>query len=203
MEPRINNLVNVNLALCLLLAWIVVFYALIKGVKSSGKVSAQKINKNQVPCPFYITIDHYLHMQVVYFTALFPYAVLFLLLIRGATLEGAWDGVQYYIGSQSNMDKLGDAEVRAKKTLHCKKFRIKISNTEFNSKTTIVGQWRSQPRNFGGGGKMFDFSRITLFSLEKRLSKHKMTIFSKSLGGMAPLPPLSTPMLSAQSCPCP
>jgi len=29
------------------------------------------------------------------------------------------------------------------------------------------------------GGKMFDFRRITLFCLEKRLSKHKMTMFSK------------------------
>jgi len=30
---------------------------------------------------------------------------------------------------------------------------------------------------------MFNFRRITLFCLEKRLSKHKMTIFSKNLGG--------------------
>ena len=30
---------------------------------------------------------------------------------------------------------------------------------------------------------MFDFRRITLFCLEKHLSKHKMTIFSKNLGG--------------------
>ena len=29
---------------------------------------------------------------------------------------------------------------------------------------------------------MFDFRRITLFCLEKRLSKHKMTIFSKNWG---------------------
>jgi len=43
-------------------------------------------------------------------------------------------------------------------------------------------QWRSQPRNWGGG-KMFDFRRITLFCLEKQLSKHKMSIFSKYLGG--------------------
>jgi len=36
---------------------------------------------------------------------------------------------------------------------------------------------------------MCDFKRITLFCLENRLSKHKMTIFSKNLrGGMAPLP---------------
>jgi len=36
---------------------------------------------------------------------------------------------------------------------------------------------------------MFDFRQIKLFCLEKRLSKHKMFIFSKNLGGMAPLAP--------------
>ena len=43
---------------------------------------------------------------------------------------------------------------------------------------------------------MFDFRRITLFCLEKRLSKNKMTVFSKNLGGvMTPLPPLAMPMV--------
>jgi len=47
------------------------------------------------------------------------------------------------------------------------------------------------------GCKMFDFRRITLFCLEKRLLKHKMTIFSKHLeGGTAPLPSLATPVPS-------
>jgi len=32
---------------------------------------------------------------------------------------------------------------------------------------------------------MFDFRRITLFCLEKRLSKHKMTVCPKNLGGHA------------------
>jgi len=36
---------------------------------------------------------------------------------------------------------------------------------------------------------MFDSRRITLFSLQKRLSKHKMTIFSKNLEGVWPLFP--------------
>uniref|UniRef100_H2ZHX3 Transporter n=1 Tax=Ciona savignyi TaxID=51511 RepID=H2ZHX3_CIOSA len=81
-----------SLTLCLLLAWIVVYFSMIRGIKSSGKVSR--------PC-----------LTVVYFTALFPYAVLLILLIRGATLEGAYDGVQYYIGSQSNLEKLKDANV--------------------------------------------------------------------------------------------
>jgi len=34
---------------------------------------------------------------------------------------------------------------------------------------------------------MLDFRRITLFCLEKRLSKHKMAIFSKNFGGNGPL----------------
>jgi len=41
---------------------------------------------------------------------------------------------------------------------------------------------------------MFDFRRKTLFCLEKCLSKHKLKIFSKKLGGMTLLTPLATPM---------
>ncbi|XP_015206572.2 sodium- and chloride-dependent neutral and basic amino acid transporter B(0+) [Lepisosteus oculatus] len=74
-----------HLALCLLLSWIIVGAALYKGIKSSGKV--------------------------VYFTATFPYVVLLILLVRGATLEGAGEGIEYYIGTQSNFSKLAEAEV--------------------------------------------------------------------------------------------
>uniref|UniRef100_T1E7G7 Transporter n=1 Tax=Crotalus horridus TaxID=35024 RepID=T1E7G7_CROHD len=73
------------LALCLLLSWLIVAVSLFKGIKSSGKV--------------------------VYFTAIFPYVVLIILLVRGATLEGAREGIEYYIGTQSNITKLGEAEV--------------------------------------------------------------------------------------------
>ena len=52
-------------------AWLLVWLALLKGVKSLGKV--------------------------VYFTALFPYVILTILLGRGATLPGARQGIEFYL----------------------------------------------------------------------------------------------------------
>ncbi|XP_051877854.1 sodium- and chloride-dependent neutral and basic amino acid transporter B(0+)-like [Pristis pectinata] len=74
-----------HLALCLLLTWLIIGAALSKGIKSSGKV--------------------------VYFTAIFPYVVLTILLIRGLTLEGSLKGIEFYIGNQSDFSRLADAQV--------------------------------------------------------------------------------------------
>lgn len=48
-------------------------------------------------------------LQVVYFTALFPYFLLTVLLIRGVTLPGAADGISFYL--TPNLSRLGDPEV--------------------------------------------------------------------------------------------
>ncbi|KAJ7379137.1 hypothetical protein OS493_017635 [Desmophyllum pertusum] len=81
----ISNMGNVSwqIVLCLILAWIIVYLCLIKGVASSGKV--------------------------VYFTATFPYVVLFILMIRGATLDGSLEGVLFYL--KPDVQKLADPKV--------------------------------------------------------------------------------------------
>ncbi|XP_042165870.1 sodium- and chloride-dependent transporter XTRP3-like [Oncorhynchus tshawytscha] len=64
-----NGGIHMGQALCLLLAWMIVYLFIVKGVKSTGKV--------------------------VYFTATFPYLVLIIYLIRGVTLHGSINGVKY------------------------------------------------------------------------------------------------------------
>ncbi|XP_037916673.1 sodium-dependent nutrient amino acid transporter 1-like isoform X1 [Hermetia illucens] len=65
---------NWKLVLCLIGSWIVVYIVLIRGIKSSGKAS--------------------------YFLAIFPYVVLFILLIRAVTLPGSLNGIIYFIKPQ-------------------------------------------------------------------------------------------------------
>uniref|UniRef100_UPI0037E739EF sodium- and chloride-dependent transporter XTRP3-like n=1 Tax=Semicossyphus pulcher TaxID=241346 RepID=UPI0037E739EF len=64
-----NGGIHTGQVLCLLLAWILTYLFIVRGVKSTGKV--------------------------VYFTATFPYIVLLIYLIRGFTLHGAINGVVY------------------------------------------------------------------------------------------------------------
>ncbi|XP_019911368.2 sodium- and chloride-dependent GABA transporter 2 isoform X2 [Esox lucius] len=73
LTDSVSNLGNVRweLALCLLLSWIICYFCVWKGVKSTGKV--------------------------VYFTATFPYVMLGVLLVRGLTLPGAIDGIKFYL----------------------------------------------------------------------------------------------------------
>lgn len=50
-----------------------------------------------------------LSLQVVYVTATFPYVMLLILLIRGATLPGAYDGIKFYL--YPDISRLSDPQV--------------------------------------------------------------------------------------------
>ncbi|KAG7209784.1 hypothetical protein KM043_011402 [Ampulex compressa] len=72
-----------RLVISLFISWITVFVIVVRGVKSSGKAA--------------------------YFLAIFPYVVLTILLIRAVTLEGASNGILYFI--TPNWEKLWTSEV--------------------------------------------------------------------------------------------
>lgn len=63
-----------KLTLCLFGSWIVVFFVIVRGVKSSGKAS--------------------------YFLALFPYVVIIILLVHACTLEGSVNGILFFLKPQ-------------------------------------------------------------------------------------------------------
>ncbi|VDI04000.1 neurotransmitter:Na+ symporter, NSS family, partial [Mytilus galloprovincialis] len=75
--------IRLELLLCLFIFWFIVFLCLCKGIKVSGKI--------------------------VYVTAIFPYIVLIIFLIRVVTLPGATDGILFYVVPQ--WDKLLSTKV--------------------------------------------------------------------------------------------
>lgn len=80
-----------RLVLCLVVAWICITAILIRGIKSSGKFS--------------------------YFLAIFPYIIIFILLVRSLTLPGAWTGIRYFFTPQ--WDKLLTIEVWYQAVTQC------------------------------------------------------------------------------------
>ncbi|XP_011193334.1 sodium-dependent nutrient amino acid transporter 1 [Zeugodacus cucurbitae] len=80
-----------RLTLTLLLSWIVTYLILIKGLRSLGKVA--------------------------YFLAIFPYVILITLLIRAVTLEGAVDGIIFFL--KPEWDKLLNMKVWKEAVVQC------------------------------------------------------------------------------------
>lgn len=74
-------------------------------------------------------------MQVVYFTALFPYALLVVLLVRGLTLPGAFEGLKYY--ATPNLSKLGDPEVK----LLVQRYWFRCRNNNIDNNIIIAQVW--------------------------------------------------------------
>uniref|UniRef100_S4RJR5 Uncharacterized protein n=1 Tax=Petromyzon marinus TaxID=7757 RepID=S4RJR5_PETMA len=75
--------VHWEMLLCLIAAWLIVYFCVWKGVRSTGKV--------------------------VYFTSTFRYLMLIALFARGVTLPGAMGGIKYYL--QTDWQKLATPQV--------------------------------------------------------------------------------------------
>ena len=98
-----------QLMLCLFLIFTIVYFSLWKGVKTSGKVPLLKLVLTALIMQQMVLTCARQPCQVVWVTATLPYIVLFILLIRGATLPGAWKGVVFYLKPQ--WDKLLETSV--------------------------------------------------------------------------------------------
>jgi len=77
---------NVHLTVSLLIAWVLVYFCIWRGIRTTGKI--------------------------VYVTATLPYVILLILFIKGLTLPGSRDGILYYITPQ--WDRLTDPAVSRK-----------------------------------------------------------------------------------------
>ncbi|CAF1399401.1 unnamed protein product [Rotaria sordida] len=75
--------IKIDLLLCLILIFILMYICIYRGVKSTGKA--------------------------VYVTAILPYIVLIILLVQGLTLEGSQNGVSYFL--KPTFEKLKDLKV--------------------------------------------------------------------------------------------
>lgn len=100
-----------ELLLCLITVWIICYFCIWKGVRSTGKVLSPKTVLKSVYSVFLNALNWCLFFQVVYFTATFPYAMLVILLIRGLSLPGALQGVQFYLLPEPS--RLKDPQVGA------------------------------------------------------------------------------------------
>jgi len=80
---HLGGLDNWPMVLCMLVSWIMIYFCIFRGTKSTGKV--------------------------IYITTIFPYLMLIILMVRGCTLDGAVKGITYYL--KPNLEQLQNTEV--------------------------------------------------------------------------------------------
>lgn len=99
-----------ELSLFLLLAWVICYFCIWKGVRSTAKVipKAQQCRQNNSQRRILAFKNNCL-LQAVYITATFPFFMLAVLLIRGLTLPGALYGIKHYL--YPNITRLADPQV--------------------------------------------------------------------------------------------
>ena len=76
---------------------------------ASHNMVKDSVRRIITPYVCYLPPLTHLSVQVVYFTALFPYILMFVLFIRGVTLPGAMTGIRFYL--IPDMEKLKDVTV--------------------------------------------------------------------------------------------
>ncbi len=97
-----------SIALCLMAVFVMVYFSLWKGIKSSGKVrSCLFSSRRRMKVKIVLRQKHVwlaagfiavcFFFQAVWITATLPYIVLIILLIRGVTLPGSQYGIIYYL----------------------------------------------------------------------------------------------------------
>lgn len=96
-----------NLSVFLLIAWIFIAGVLIRGIRSSGKAS--------------------------YFLALFPYVIIGVLFVQTMTLEGAWNGILYFI--KPRWDKILEPKVK----VHDKTPKSELEKNQEKKLKKIIG----------------------------------------------------------------
>lgn len=107
-----------DLALCLFSVYLVVFLSLWRGIKASGKV--------------------------VWVTATMPYICLLALLARGVTLEGAVDGIYFYLNPKWELLSKPAVRIIHSVIFHIglSTFLLRLSGYEIRKLATISFSWQ-------------------------------------------------------------
>ncbi|KAK5621338.1 Sodium- and chloride-dependent creatine transporter 1 [Crenichthys baileyi] len=98
--------INWELMLCLMAVWVLVYFCVWKGVKSTGKI---RLRSRETASRHVCVMVCWKGLYSSHWQRFTPTLVLIILLVRGVTLPGAYDGIMYYI--KPDWSKLEEAQV--------------------------------------------------------------------------------------------